>query len=215
MNEVRQRLPADSARDLPETDEAVLVDLRAPADFARGHPRGAVSLPYSAKGLSQRLAVVVEAGTSVSILAPEPAVASAAIAQLLEKYHVIGVVDNTSGRQAGLLEESLPDITIETLAETAPVGDLTLLDVREPVEWETGYAPGAALIPLRHLRDRLEALPRDTLIAVICESGVRSSTGASLLQAAGFPTVATVSVGMSGYRRAGLPMVFPESHEQS
>ena len=208
-------MSANSARDLPEADRAVVIDLRPPTDFARGHPRGAVSLPFSAKGLSQRLAVVVEPRTIVSLLTPEPAVASAALAQLRDGYRVIGVIDGSAWRQAGLLEESLSDIPIETLSETASSGDLTVLDVREPVEWETGCAPGAVLIPLGSLREQMEAVPRDTLVAVICEAGVRSSTGASLLQAAGFPKVATVSEGMSGYRRAGLPVVFPESHEQS
>ncbi len=192
-----------------------MVDLRPPSDFARGHPRGALSLPFSAKGLSQRLAVVVEPGTPISLLASEPAIVSAALGQLRDAYRVIGVIDGSAWRESGLLEESLPDIPIEGLTEIGSSGDLTVLDVREPVEWETGYAPGAALIPLGSLRDRLEAVPRDNLVAVICEAGVRSSTGASLLQAAGFPTVATVSEGMSGYRRAGLPVVFPESHEQS
>lgn len=199
----------------PKADEAVMVDLRAPADFARGHPRGAVNVPFSAKGLSQRLAVVVEPGTQVRLLASEPAVASAAVDQLRDGYRVIGVIDGSAWRQTGLREESLSDIPIETLGETASSGDLTILDVREPVEWETGYVPGAVLIPLGSLRERLEAVPRNTLVAVICEAGVRSSTGASLLQAAGFATVATVSQGMSAYRRAGLAMEFPESHEQS
>lgn len=186
-----------------------MVDLRAPADFARGHPRGAVNVPFSAKGLSQRLAVVLEPGTQIKLLASEAAVASAALEQLRDAYRVIGVIDGTAWRQAGVLEEALPDIPIEILAESAASGDLAILDVREPVEWETGYAPGAVLIPLGSLRERLESVPRDTLIAVICEAGVRSSTGASLLQAAGFPAVATVSAGMSGYRRTGLPVVFP------
>jgi hydroxyacylglutathione hydrolase len=212
---MRLQASAKTARDLPEADEAVVVDLRAPGDFARGHARGAVSLPFSPRGLSQRLAVVVEPGTPVRLLTSEPRVASAALAQLENEYRVIGVIDASAWRQAGLLEESLRDISIETLAHTASSGDLIVLDVREPVEWETGYAPGAVLIPLGSLREQLEALPRDSLVAVICEAGVRSSTGASLLQAAGFPTVATVSEGMSGYRRAGAPVVFPKSQEQS
>ncbi len=203
------------ARDLPKADEAVLVDLREPADFAFGHTRGAVSVPFSAKGLSQRLAVVLEPGTQIKLLASEPPVAAAALEQLRDAYRVIGVIDGTAWRQVGVLEESLPDIPVETVAETAASGDLAILDVREPVEWETGYAPGAVLIPLGSLRERLESVPHDTMVAVICEAGVRSSTGASVLQAAGFPTVATVSAGMSGYRRAGLPVVFPEIHEQS
>jgi len=192
-----------------------MVDLRAPADFARGHPRGVVSVPFSAKGLSQRLAVVVEPGAQIKLLASEPAIASAALEQLRDAFRVVRVIDGSAWRQSGVLEESLPDIPVETLAESAASRDLAILDVREPVEWETGYAPGAVLIPLGSLRERLESVPHDTLVAVICEAGVRSSTGASLLQAAGFPTVATISAGMSEYRRAGLSLVFPESPEQS
>jgi len=205
----------NTARDLTKADETVMVDLREPADFARGHPRGAVSVPFSAKGLSQRLAVVVEPGAQIKLLASEPAVASAALEQLRDAYRVIGVIDGNAWRQAGVLEDALPDIPIERLAESAASGDLAIVDVREPVEWETGCAPGAVLIPLGSLRERMQSVPHDALVAVICESGVRSSTGASLLQAAGFTTVATVSAGMSGYRRAGLPLVFPESPGQN
>ncbi len=208
------RAAAKARRDLPKADKALMVDLRAPADYARGHPKGAVSLPFSAKGLRQRLAVVVEPGTPVSLLASEPAVASAALVQLRNGYPVIGAIDGDARRDPGLVVESLPDIAIDRLAEVAASGDLTVLDVREPIEWETGYAPGAVLIPLGNLRERLETVPRDRLVAVICEAGVRSSTGASLLQAAGFQTVATVSDGMSAYRRAGLPLEFPESQAQ-
>jgi hydroxyacylglutathione hydrolase len=119
-----------------------------------------------------------------------------------------------SWRQAGVPEESLPDITIYALAEAVPSGDLTVLDVREPLEWETGYAPGAILIPLGDLRDQFRSIPDQAPVAVICEAGVRSSTGASLLQAAGCTNVMTVSEGMSGYRRAGLPTEYPESQDE-
>jgi len=211
---MRPQASVNSSQDLSKADQALVIDLRAPADFARGHPKGAVSLPFSAKGLSQRLAVVTEPGTPVSLLASEPAVASAALAQLRNVYPLIGVIDGDARRDPGLIVESLPDIAIDTLAEVAASGDLTVLDVREPIEWETGYAPGAVLIPLGNLRQRLETVPRDRLVAVICEAGVRSSTGASLLQAAGFPTVATVSEGMNAYRRAGLPLEFPASQAE-
>jgi hydroxyacylglutathione hydrolase len=212
---VRQPASANAAREPLKADEGVLIDLRGPADFAQGHPRGAVSLPFSTRGLAQRLAVVLEPGSPIRLLAADPAVGSAALAQLEVAYHVIGVIDGMARRQAVLSEESLPDISVENLAEAASSGDLTVLDVREPVEWETGYVPGAVLISLGRLQERFEALSRHSLVAVICEAGVRSCTGASLLQAAGFPNVATVSEGMSRYRRAGLPLQVSESQEQS
>lgn len=212
---MRRHALANPVRDLPKPDEAVVVDLRAAADFARGHPRGALSVPFSAKGLAQRLAVVVEPGRAISLHTSEPADASAALAQLQQAYRVIAVLDGSARRQRDLIEESFPDLTVQALVEAFPSGDLTILDVREPVEWETGYAPGAVLISLGSLRSRLEEISRDAVVAVICEAGVRSSTAASLLQAAGFPRVTTVSEGMSAYRRAGFPVEFPAGQERT
>jgi rhodanese-related sulfurtransferase len=39
-----------------------------------------------------------------------------------------------------------------------PDGSYTLLDVREPEEYEGGHIPGAALIPLSELPDRLSEI---------------------------------------------------------
>lgn len=211
---MRKRSSATADKKLTEHDP-VLVDVRTAAEFARGHPRGAMSLPFSARGLAERLAVIVEPGTQIDLLASEPAVSVAALAQLKDRYRVVGVMDGRTWRQTGAPEESLPDIPVQVLANAVPGGDVTVLDVREPVEWETGHAPGAVLISLGSLQDRLDVIPRQELVAVICESGVRSSTGASLLLAAGFPKVATVSEGMSGYRRAGFALELPEIREQS
>jgi len=42
--------------------------------------------------------------------------------------------------------------------EERPVGSFTLLDVREPEEYEQGHIPGAVLIPLSELPDRLSEI---------------------------------------------------------
>ena len=48
---------------------------------------------------------------------------------------------------------------------------LLLLDVRQPGELVVEQAPGVVNIPLGELRSRLEELPRDRAIGVICRSG--------------------------------------------
>ena len=42
--------------------------------------------------------------------------------------------------------------------EGRPEGSYTLLDVREPEEYEQGHIPGALLIPLSELPDRLNEI---------------------------------------------------------
>ena len=61
-----------------------------------------------------------------------------------------------------------------------------LLDVREPVELSVESVPGAVNIPLGQLRTRLEELPRDREILVICRSAQRAYAAARILTQNGF-----------------------------
>jgi molybdopterin/thiamine biosynthesis adenylyltransferase/rhodanese-related sulfurtransferase len=61
-----------------------------------------------------------------------------------------------------------------------------LLDVREPHEWDIGYLPGATLIPVNDLPNRLNELDSAVEMVVYCRSGVRSGRAVNLLRQAGF-----------------------------
>ena len=61
-----------------------------------------------------------------------------------------------------------------------------LLDVRTATEWKSGHIPGALHIPLQHLRDRLDDIPKDMEIIVICRSGNRSYYATRILQQRGY-----------------------------
>jgi rhodanese-related sulfurtransferase len=61
-----------------------------------------------------------------------------------------------------------------------------LLDVRRQDEWDQYHAPGATLITLDQLQNRLNELPKDKNIVVICHSGNRSKQGRDILLANGF-----------------------------
>jgi rhodanese-related sulfurtransferase len=64
-----------------------------------------------------------------------------------------------------------------------------LLDVRELEEYRLARIEGAALIPLHALPGRLDALPKDKPIVVLCHHGVRSAHAVHHLRAAGFDAV--------------------------
>jgi len=61
-----------------------------------------------------------------------------------------------------------------------------LLDVREPVELAVESVPDAHNIPLGQLRARLDELPRDQEILVICRSGQRAYYATRMLLQEGF-----------------------------
>jgi rhodanese-related sulfurtransferase len=61
-----------------------------------------------------------------------------------------------------------------------------LLDVREPVELAVENVPGSLNIPIGQLRARLDELPRDREIHVVCRSGQRAYFATRILLQNGF-----------------------------
>lgn len=78
----------------------------------------------------------------------------------------------------------------------------TVIDVREPWEYQGGHVPGAELVPLDTVPVQGRTLPRDEPIYVICASGNRSRTAAGWLTAMGH-TAISVAGGTSAWVDAG------------
>lgn len=97
------------------------------------------------------------------------------------------------------------EVSVSQAAELRDAGAF-VLDVREPDEWSAGHIPDATLIPLGQLASRLEDVPRDRTVVVVCRSGNRSAQGRDILRQAGFLSVASMAGGMNEWTAAGLPI---------
>ncbi|HET9232919.1 MAG TPA: rhodanese-like domain-containing protein, partial [Candidatus Eisenbacteria bacterium] len=91
-------------------------------------------------------------------------------------------------------EAMVPEITARDLA--ASRDRVLLLDVREPFEADIARIPGARLIPLGELRNRLSEIDREADIVVHCRSGQRSAKAVRWLQEAGYPRVRNLRGGI-------------------
>jgi rhodanese-related sulfurtransferase len=80
------------------------------------------------------------------------------------------------------------------------------LDVRSQAEWDQGHIAKSTLIPLDELQNRLNELPKDRDIVVVCHSGVRSKEGMTILQQAGFSRMASMTGGLIAWQAAGYPL---------
>lgn len=80
-----------------------------------------------------------------------------------------------------------------------------LLDVRQPEEYRSGHIPGAKLIPLGDLRSRMNELPKNQEIIVVCRSGNRSLSATCQLANAGFKAI-NLNGGITAWARAGLSL---------
>jgi len=112
---------------------------------------------------------------------------------------------------AGLPLERTEQVTVEQLSEIqASDGDLTILDVRSPEEWESGHVPGAVHHFLADMRDRITGLDKAGRYATYCASGYRASIAASLMQSRGFTDVCTVPGSWGAWTALGYDVEKPE-----
>lgn len=96
------------------------------------------------------------------------------------------------------------DVTAVNQRRSETPGPL-LLDVREPSEFSAGHIPGAQLMPLGTLPQKMSQLPKEREIICICHSGNRSSFATRQLRAAGYQAT-NLRGGMLAWQRAQLPI---------
>lgn len=111
---------------------------------------------------------------------------------------IVLIVGGGNSGATGLPKE----VSVAKAAEMRGAGAF-ILDVRELSEWQTVHIPGATLIPLGELANRLNELPKDKEIVVVCRSGNRSAQGRDILLNAGFTNVTSMAGGMNQWTAAG------------
>jgi rhodanese-related sulfurtransferase/rubrerythrin len=79
-------------------------------------------------------------------------------------------------------------------------GTYTLLDVRQPGEYETEHIPGAKLIPLPGLKDGLSQLDKHKPVITYCAIGGRSLAAAQLLSGLGFKKIYNLQGGIKAWQ---------------
>jgi len=85
---------------------------------------------------------------------------------------------------------------------------MTLIDCREPDEYEKGRIPKAIFIPRGILEMTMERhfQDRDQAIVVYCAGGGRSAVAAHALKKMGYTDVASMEGGFEGWKHFGYPI---------
>lgn len=103
---------------------------------------------------------------------------------------------------------SIASLTVQEAWERVktPKSTAMIIDVRETWEFKQGHARGARNIPLSQLGKRLNEIPVDRDILLICRSGNRSVQAAKFLQQQDVERVINVSGGMLSWEMHRLPV---------
>jgi adenylyltransferase/sulfurtransferase len=88
---------------------------------------------------------------------------------------ITGPIDDAASCSADELPaEAAWEITATETARRLAAGEVELVDIREPHEWEISRIDGARLLPLSRLLDRLGELPQTHDLVLFCHVGIRS-----------------------------------------
>lgn len=105
------------------------------------------------------------------------------ITELIDYEAFCGVVS-----EEGQAAAAGSTVTARELKELLDAGDVELIDVREPVEWDIVHIEGATLVPKDRILsgEALAELPQNRKIVLHCKTGVRSAEALAALKRAGF-----------------------------
>jgi rhodanese-related sulfurtransferase len=114
----------------------------------------------------------------------------------------------TSWRQERHETERTERLPAAQLAALLLAGEAPqILDVRERLEWEAGHVPGSAFEPWHDIAKLPAGLDPERPIAVVCASGQRAATGASMLRRQGASAVLhVVDGGVPALERLGVAL---------
>ncbi len=97
----------------------------------------------------------------------------------------------------------ISEISVDELADLVERG-VTVIDVRRPDEYETAHVPGAVLVPLQEIPERLGDVPDDETAYVICKVGGRSMKACEFLVTQGYDVV-NIAGGTDAWIESGRP----------
>lgn len=98
----------------------------------------------------------------------------------------------------------IPSTAVADVPDPLPEG-MSVIDVREPVEWEYGHIEGSLHIPLMQLPQRLDELPLGHLL-LVCTVGARSAQAVAYLSQQGLDA-SNLDGGLVEWVHTGRPLV--------
>jgi len=163
---------------------ALVVDTRTDEEFDDAHIPGTICNPMQRAGFGTKLAWLAGRDQAVAFVGrdDEDGRRAAALAAAVGLHRIEGYLRGglSSWRQEGRAVRRIARLPAAELPERGAA--LQILDVRERREWEAGHIPGSVFAVWREIDGVPAGLDPARPVAVVCASGQRAATAASLLE---------------------------------
>ncbi len=166
---------------------ALVVDVRTDLQFDEAHISGSVCIPMLQAGFGSKLAWIADREQDIVLVGrdDEDGRVAGRLAVAIGMRRLAGFLGGgmTSWRQERRSTDLTERMTAHELADRIAAGTAPqILDVRDRAEWDDGHVPGSTLTTWHDITSVPAGLDPDAPIAVVCASGQRAATGASLVR---------------------------------
>jgi rhodanese-related sulfurtransferase len=100
------------------------------------------------------------------------------------------------------------DVDVGQVREKHAAGEIQLIDVREPYEWEAGRIEGARHVELERVASEAESIDRERPVVFYCRLGARSGMAANAFRRAGYDAY-SMDGGITAWDERGMPLEPP------
>ncbi len=186
---------------------AIIIDTRAPKDFAAGHIPNSINI-----GIDGSFAVWV--GTLITdinqqiLIVTTPGREQEVVTRLARVGYdnTIGYLDGGMDiwKNAGKEIDTIPTVSVEEFAvlETQHP-ELNILDVRKKSEYFSEHILNAENLPLDFINDNMHQIDKNKTYYVHCAGGYRSMIFSSILRARGYHNLIDVDGGFTAIKKSG------------
>jgi rhodanese-related sulfurtransferase len=101
---------------------------------------------------------------------------------------------------------SAASVQVPEAIQLANQKNAVFIDVRKPEEFKAGSIPQARNLPRAELEAKLDSLPKNKPIIVVCDQGRESAQVAALLRKKGFADAVCLAGGLRSWTKDGLPL---------
>ena len=188
-----------------QDDKSVILDTRPASEFVKGHIPHSISLPLNHMGLFAGWVLEDDSDFLFALGAKADLDNARSMLLRIGLDSIVGYLTEglESWLMAGKCVKAFKTYSTQELRTQVDGNLLKILDVRQPHETEKELIEGSLLAPLTSMAKDIEKIDPNTPIATMCPSGVRATTGASILAKAGFQNVGVPLDGLKGWKEAG------------
>ncbi len=193
---------------LANEKEALLLDVRTPADFAKGHIPNSIFIGLNGSFAPWVGELIVDIQQPILLIVDEGREEEA-----VTRLARVGF-DNTIGyleggiaawEKSGKHLETVTSVPATVLEENYTNSKERIFDVRKPGEYLSEHINGAHHTPLSDLNNYLSSFPKEKPFYLHCAGGYRSMIAASILKSRGIHNVIDVQGGYSVIKDTTIP----------